>query len=587
MEAFRWFLSYLKKYRWLLISGTVLVLFSAVLLLINPKISGVIVDDVIKKAQYERLPKLLVVMIAVSLLRSGCRYLYLLEFEVASQGMLYTLRDVVFRKMMKEDFNFFNRNRTGDLMSRQTGDMDAIRHFVAWVIYQVIENVCMFLFALVMIIIVCPQLAAAILVLLPLTALVAYFQSKAIHPAFTRARQCFSSLNTFAQENISGNRVVKAFAKEDFERQKFMKENDAYRDAQVNSSYIWMKFVPLFHIMSNMMTIVLMLVGGAMVIGDSMSLGDMVTVNGYLWMLNSPLGMAGWLINDIQRFNTSLEKIYATYSEEPDVKPPALPKKPDFVRGEVEFRHVDYFAFDEIILRDISFKVKPGQTVGIIGATGAGKSTLVNLICRFYDVTNGQVLVDGVDVREMDFYSLRGNIGIAMQDVFLFSDTIEGNIAYANPEVSFERVREVAEIANADEFITKMPEGYDTIVGERGIGLSGGQKQRISLARALLKEPAIVILDDTTSAVDMETEEQIQKALSNIAGRKTVFIIAHRISSIMKADLILVLDNGRIVEEGTHETLLAKNGYYATVFHHQYGEFETFKEIRRKKGQEV
>lgn len=587
MSPFRWFLGYLRKYRWLILSGLFLLLISSVLLLVNPKISGMIVDDVIKGGDYDLLPKLLIIMIVVSLLRSGCRYLYIMEFEVASQGMLYTLRDAVFKKMMKEDFSFFNRNRTGDLMSRQTGDMDAVRHFVAWVIYNTIDNILMFLFALTMIIVVCPKLALCMIVILPLTALTAFFQVKKIKPAFENNRKCFSSLNTFAQENISGNRVIRAFAKEDFEREKFMKENDAYRDSQLHASYIWMKFVPLFHILSNMMTIVLMIVGGAMAIKGEMSVGDVVTVNGYLWMLNSPLNMAGWLINDIQRFMTSIEKIYATYSEEPDVKTPENPVMIERLRGEVEFRKVDYFAFDEIILRDITFKVKPGQTVGVIGATGSGKSTLINLICRFYDATNGEVLVDRTNVRELDLSCLRANIGIAMQDVFLFSDTIEGNIAYADPDASFERVKEVAEIANADEFIKEMPEGYDTIVGERGIGLSGGQKQRISLARALLKDPSIVILDDTTSAIDMETEAQIQKALNNIAGKKTVFIIAHRISSIMNADLILVLDNGRIVEQGTHDSLLAKQGYYATVFHHQYGEFERFKEARRTKGQEV
>ena len=246
--------------------------------------------------------------------------------------------------------------------------------------------------------------------------------------------------------------------------------------------------------------------------------------------------------------------------------------------------YFNYYTNDDTVLKDISFHVEPGQTIGIIGATGSGKSSLINLICRFYDVNQGRVLVDDIDVRNLNLQTLRGNIGIAMQDVFLFSDTIEGNIAYGNPDCTFEQVQAAAKIANADEFIREMPEGYDTIIGERGVGLSGGQKQRISLARAILKDPSIIILDDTTSAIDMETESMIQNELKKISDERTVFIIAHRISSIIHADQILVLDNGRLVERGTHEQLLAKKGYYSTVFHHQYGEFDRFKKVRAEKG---
>ena len=319
-----------------------------------------------------------------------------------------------------------------------------------------------------------------------------------------------------------------------------------------------------------------------MVVNGAISLGKLVTVSGYLWMLNNPLRMAGWLANDYQRFVTSVEKIYSTISVEPSIKEPPSPYEVKKLKGMIEFKHVSYRADDDIILKDINFKVKPGQTVGIIGATGSGKSTLMNLLCRFYDVSSGEILIDNVNVKNYDLFCLRNNIGMAMQDVFLFSDTIEGNIAYGNPNASFEEVKEAARIANADDFIKETPDGYDTIVGERGMGLSGGQKQRISLARALLKDPSIVILDDTTSAVDMETESHIQDALKNLSDSRTVFLIAHRISSIKDADLILVLDNGRIIESGTHNELLDMNGYYATVFHHQYGEFNQIREERKK-----
>lgn len=584
MGYIRWFLSFLKKYRVRMIVGLILVFFTSMLVLINPQISGMIVDEVIEGQHYEKLGILLLIMIGVTLVRSLLRFTFLMCFESSSQGLVYDMREEAYRKLMKGDFNFFNKNRTGDLMSRQTGDMDAVRHMVSHVIYFSFENILVFLMALVMIFSVNVKMALCMLIVLPFTLAVTLSQRRHIKPAFDRVRDCFSSLNAFAQETIAGNRVVKAFAKEDYELEKFDRENDGYRDAQLNAASIWMKYIPMFEILSQCLTIILMIMGGFMVIDGEMTIGNMVTVNGYLWMLNSPLRQAGWIINDLQRFLTAIEKIYKVYTTEPDIKQPEHVVEKRKLKGSVTFDHVNYYTNDDTVLKDISFHVEPGQTVGIIGATGSGKSSLINLICRFYDVNQGRVLVDDIDVRNLNLQTLRGNIGIAMQDVFLFSDTIEGNIAYGNPDCTFEQVQAAAKIANADEFIREMPEGYDTIIGERGVGLSGGQKQRISLARAILKDPSIIILDDTTSAIDMETESLIQNELKKISDERTVFIIAHRISSIIHADQILVLDNGRLVERGTHEQLLAKKGYYSTVFHHQYGEFDRFKKVRAEKG---
>ena len=566
-----------------MIIGILLTTAVSVLSVVNPYISGQIVDQVISGGKYDRLMPFIGCLIGVTIVMGVLRFLFQVAFETASQGVLYDMRDKVYRKLLEEDFAFYNKKRTGDLMSRQTGDMDAIRHFVAYVVYMVYQSVLMFVFALLMIFTVNTKLALAMLVVLPFTAFATCRQTKEVRPAFKRNRDCFSSLNAFVQENVSGNRVVKAFAKEDFEIEKFNKENDKFRAAQIDASKIWMKYVPIFEVLSYALTIILILYGGYMVIQGEITLGQLVTVNGYLWMLNNPLRQAGWLVNDISNFTTSVEKIYATYSEEPHVKTPVSGVVKKHLKGEIEFKNVSYRADDEDIVMDVNFKVKPGQTVGIIGSTGAGKSTIMNLLCRFYDTTSGEVLVDGVNVRDMDLYNLRDNIGMAMQDVFLFSDTIEGNIAYGRPNCSFKEVKQAAIMADANHFIQALSDGYDTIVGERGVGLSGGQKQRISLARALLKDPSILILDDTTSAVDMETESYIQSQLKKLDNKCTIFVIAYRISSIRDADLILVMDNGRIIEQGTHEQLVAAGGYYATAFHNQYGEIP--QEILNGKGE--
>ena len=466
MTALRWFNSFLKEYRLRIIFGLLLVTITSISEIVNPKISGIIVDDVISEGKYSLLPKLLIILVATTLIRTLIKYGFLMIFETSSQGVLYKMRDHVYRKLLKQDFSFYDKNRTGDLMSRQTGDMNAIRHFIASVIHSTYENALFFLIAIVMIFVVDYRLALCMVAVMPITVWIGYKQMKSVKPAFRNIREQFSSLNTFVQENVSGNRVVKAFAKEDYEIEKFEKENAGYRDAELAASEIYKKYVPIFDLLANILTVILYLVGGIMVIKKAMSLGELVQISGYLWMLNN-LCMVGWLTNDIQRFSTSVEKVYSTVKQEPTIKNPKNAVVKDVIKGEVEFDNVSYRIGDEVILENINFHAKPGQTIGIVGSTGSGKSTLMNLLCRFYDVSEGQVKVDGINVNNIDLFSLRKNIGMAMQDVFLFSDTIEGNISYGRSDGSLEEVIEVAKIANAHDFIMEMPKNYDTIVGGR------------------------------------------------------------------------------------------------------------------------
>lgn len=574
MEEFRWIWGYLKRYRYLIALGLLLDLGAAALNMVNPYMTGSIVDDVIKAGKTHLLAGILAVIIGATLIKTVIRYSYQLIFEHVSQSVFRRIREEIFQKMQAWDFSFFDKTRTGDIMARMTGDMEAIRHFMAGVISTLFENVMIFFFAVAMLFTINYKLALVTMCLTPFIAFFAFRLSVKVKPAFSAIREQFSRLNTVVQENISGNRVVKAFAREDYEIEKFSVENNSFREKGVYAAKIWEKYLPVLDSLAGSMSVAVILFGGIMVINNTITLGQMVTFNGYIWALSNPLRMVGWLLNDVQRFAASAEKVRTMMMTEPAIQNKAKCIQKDRIQGYVEFQNVSFSYGDEKVLRNISFKAKPGQTIAIIGPTGAGKSTLTNLICRFYDCDGGQVLIDGVNVKDLDIRKLRENISVAMQDIFLFSDTIESNIAYGRPDAPMEEVKWAAETAGAHEFIMSFPEGYDTIIGERGVGLSGGQRQRIALARALLKNPSILILDDTTSSVDIETEHEIHKSLKSFYKEKTTFVIAHRISSVKNADLILVLDEGRIVEQGCHEELLKAGGYYYSVFQNQFGDFE-------------
>ncbi len=513
-------------------------------------------------------------MIGFTFIRTVFQYTCNMYYETASQGMIYKIRTHLFRKVENQDIAFYDRFRTGDLMTRLTGDLDMVRHMVSWVIKGAVESIALFTASMVYFFILDVPTALCILALTPFIFIIRRKLSRYAGPAYRQVRECSSALNTAAQENISGNRVVKAFAREEFEKEKFRKRDEQYRSANIKAAYVWLKYQPFIDVIAGSLSVVLLLVGGIFMIKRHLTMGQYVAISGLLWAVSNPMRSIGNYVNDFHRFVASAGKIIEVYYFAPMIVDREDASEPaERLRGDIEFKNVSFSIEGKKILDNISFDIKAGQTVAIMGATGSGKTSLINLIPRFYDTDEGEVLVDGKNVRLHRLHALRKNISIATQDVLLYSDTIDSNIAFGDTSLDEEYVRKCAELSCASEFIEELPDRYDTIVGERGVGLSGGQKQRISLARALAVRPSVLILDDTTSAVDMETEAVIQKSLAEgLDFDCTKIIIAQRISSTRKADKIIILENGRIADIGTHDELIKRDGYYREIYTLQSGE---------------
>ncbi|MGL4697918.1 ABC transporter ATP-binding protein [Enterococcus larvae] len=573
MNNYQWIWQYARRYKGKAVLALILLLLNAVLIVVNPLITGQIVDQVITQKKETLLLPFLGIMVGITLFRTIIRYSYQILFERIGQNTLFTLRQGMYQKLQELDFDFFNHTRVGDIMARMTGDTDAIRHFVSWVVYNILECALWFICAVVVMGSISLPLMLTLVAVTPLIFILTKNMAGKAHPVFFDIRESFSRLNSMVEENIGGNRVVKAFAREDYEIEKFNTHNEDYKQRNMASAQVSGTYLPWLDGLAGSLNVIALLLGGIFVIQGKLTLGDLIAFNGFLWMLNQPMRMSGWLINDVQRFSAACIKIRQMLNTEPQI-PVEIRETEERIQGFVEFKQVSFRFSDDSktnVLSDVSFKIKPGQTIGILGETGSGKTTLVNLVGRFYDPTEGVVLIDGKDARSYPVRQLRESISMVMQDVFLFSNTIEDNIAFGNPFAEMDYIQQMAEIADAHNFISKMPEGYATVVGERGVGLSGGQKQRISLARALAKDPSILILDDTTSAVDMETESKIQKELTKLTEAKTTFIIAHRISSVREADLILMMEKGHVVEQGTHQELVARKGQYYEVYKKQLG----------------
>lgn len=574
MLELKWLWNNLEGNRARYVAALCLSVVGSVMMIINPYIGQHIVDTFItnENAAQNLVDKrdlliwLCLGMIGFTLLRTGLAYLTTMLYERSSQNMLYNVRVYLYNKIQGQDMEYYDHNRTGDLMTRMTGDLDMVRHSLAWIIKTIIESATIFIASVGYFFWIDWVLTLWLLILAPPSFVVAFLFARKVRPMYVNLRERLSQLNSAAQENIAANRVVKAFAREEHEIEKFQEKNVNYSTANKKAALVWLDFFPYLETFSQAFAVILMIVGGLFVMNGRITFGEFSAFSALLWAIAYPLRTIGIVINDIQRFHASLAKIMEIYYAKPKIKNRLASQTFRQYEGRIEFDRVTFHYGDKPVLKDVSFVIEPGETVAFMGPTGSGKTTIVNLIPRFYDVTGGRVLVDGVDVRELELDELRGNIGIATQDVLLFSDTIDGNIAYGDPDLPTEDAVKYAQLAAAHDFIVKMPDGYDTIIGERGVGLSGGQKQRIALSRAMAVRRPILILDDTTSAVDLETEEHIRQSLLSLDTPCTKIIIAQRVSTTAKADRIFIVDGGRIVEQGTHAELLARRGYYYEVF---------------------
>lgn len=546
----------------------------------NSVIIANIIDEVFAKIQetgrvaesdFTLLTKLALLLVLFNLFRTAFNYFSTITYETCSQKLVYRLREMLYANMQAQDSAFYSKNRTGDIMTRLTGDLEMVRHTVCWVVRTMIECVVLFLSASICFLVTDWMMAISLLIVTPVIFLLTKSFSKKARPLYIDIRQKLSELNTAAQENISGNRVVKAFSREEYEKSRFQTKNAAYRDASIKAPMMWLRYAPFIEGISQSLSVAVLLVGGIFLILGRITLGEFTLFNSLTWTLSNPMRMMGFLVNDIQRFFVSANKVIELYYARSTLvtREDAIAVK-GRIRGEIAFQHVSLKLHNTQVLNDISLKIKAGETLAIMGPTGSGKTSLVNLIPRLMDPSKGEILIDGTPVNRYDVKQIRSAIGIATQEVFLFSDSVDGNIAYGDTSLSEEEVKRIAKIADVD-FAEKLTDGFDTVIGERGTGLSGGQKQRIALARALAVKPSILILDDTTSALDMETEKYIQDQLASLDYETTKIIVAQRISTTKRADHIMILDHGEIVDYGTHEELIAHPGYYREVYRLQNG----------------
>ena len=564
--------SYIWEYKWSYLLALLSLFIAVTLDMLAPRLTAHVVDDVIVGGNIGELKYLLLGFLGIGLGRCIFQYIKEYTFDINGSRISGNMRRDLFRHVQSLSADFFDRTNTGELMARIKEDIDRIWDALGYVSMLLIEVAYH-----TVIILVCMYMLNWKLALIPTLAMIlcgsiAVIMERKLGQVYEEISEENAALNTVAEENLAGVRTVKAFAREKYEIGKFLSHNQKYYDLNMEQSAVFVKYYPMFSVVTKVLPLLTILVGGKFVIDGEMTLGQMTAFVEYSTNIVWPMEMLGWLTNSFSSAVASNKKIKLIYREQPSVVEKEEPVRLDKVRGRICFDHVSFHKADlHEILHDISFTVEAGHTLGIMGTTGAGKTSIVQLLQRMYDATDGAIYLDDVDVKELSLEQLRTSVSYVMQDVFLFSETINENIKLGKKDyIDFKTVRKASTDAQASGFIERMEEQYDTVIGERGVGLSGGQKQRISIARALAKRDPILVLDDSTSALDMETEHLIQETLKTLE-HTTKIIIAHRISAVRNADEIIVLENGAIAERGTHEELLAKGGLYYETYQSQYG----------------
>lgn len=558
------------------IKYTIIQLFvsvAAFLGLLNPFFTRTIVDDIITDGKHHLLLPVLVCILSATVFRLGIRYICQMNLEKITQKIVLGLRRKTFRKLMELDFSYFDRHGAGEIMTQMSTDIDVVRQFLAHTIYVSLENITLFFGSLLILIFyIDAKLSAMLFFVMPVVVILTTSLAKEQKGRYRHLRQVHADLNTVVSENIWAQRVVKAFVREEYENRRMEQVNEAFRQGQLDISNTSRKYLPFIQNIHGIIQIYLVIVGGIFVINGMITLGELVMFNSMIWMITGPLSFAGALINEAINGFASYEKLMDLMEVNPKITDKNRSRKLETISGKVEFKNVSLRYHNSQALRDVSFVAEQGMRIGIIGQTGSGKSSLIHLLGRFYDPDSGAVFLDDHYIKDIDLEVIRNSVATSLQEVFLFSDTVKTNISYGYPNATEEEIRFAAKCAMADEFIEKLPEGYNTVIGERGVTLSGGQKQRLSLARAILKQPSILVLDDTTSALDAQTEKVIQENLRTLCKEKTLFIISQKISSVKDCDRILVLRDGALIQSGTHEELISdENGYYYSVYKHQYG----------------
>ncbi|WP_202078206.1 ABC transporter transmembrane domain-containing protein [Caldalkalibacillus salinus] len=580
METFKRLKAFYWPYKRFFFGSIIGLIFATAITVVYPLILRFVIDDVFLAGQWELVPYLAFGFILIMALKGIATYIHQFFGDMFGIRAVYLLRNALYKKLQYLPFRYYDNAKTGDLMSRLTADVEGFRFFLSFGFAQLLNFVLLVSFSLGIMLYINVPLALVTLGAMPFLAIVVFRFDKKVHPAFTNIRKSFAQLTTKVQENISGMNTVKSLSKEDFEIGRFVDKNDHYKQSFLHTSSIWAKFFPMMEFIGHICVVVLLAYGGFLVIEGTLNPGDLVAFFSLVWFIIGPMMQLGFIVNTFSQSKASGERLLEVLDVPEDIVSPSQPVEltGERLEGHVRFEHVSHrYSEDEeeYALHDVSFDAPKGTTIGLIGATGSGKTSLTQLLTRFYEANDGDITIDDIDIKRYALETLRKNVGVVLQETFLFSCSIKDNICYGRPQASMDDIIDAAKRAQAHDFIMELPEGYDTMLGERGMGLSGGQKQRVAIARALLIDPSILILDDATSAVDMETEVKIQAALHEVMDGRTTFVIAHRISSIRHADEILVLDKGRVIERGTHDELVELNGAYRRIYDIQFKDRQT------------